>query len=31
VYQVRCALKEVFFRPDSGLGNIIANALRQNQ
>lgn len=31
VYQVRCALKEVFFRPDSGLGDIIANALRQNQ
>jgi hypothetical protein len=31
VWQVRGALREVYYRPESGLGDIIANALKQNQ
>jgi hypothetical protein len=31
VYQVRGALHEIFYRPGSGLGDIIAEALRNNQ
>jgi len=29
--QVRGALREVFFRPDGGLGDIIANAIKKNE
>jgi hypothetical protein len=31
VYQVRAALKEIYFRPGSGLGDIISDALKKNQ
>ncbi len=29
--QVRGALREIFFRPDSGLGDVIANAIKENE
>lgn len=31
VYQVRSALREVFFHPDSNLGDVISDALKNSE